>query len=113
MSSINEATLTKQAYFPEYYDLLVYDETDYYDSPAANLDAPENTILPHQPTTSPPPGKAKAETSDIRSYFPETWLWSLAILPSVFGSCGSLSGWFSVPFFGWFFSGREEGGGCV
>ncbi|MPC30416.1 hypothetical protein E2C01_023681 [Portunus trituberculatus] len=111
MSPNNETTLTKQAYFPDYH--YYYAEYDYFttlDGPDG-ISAPENTSLPLPPPS--PTGTAEAETSDIRSFFPETWLWSMALLSSVFCSCGSLSGWFSASVVGWFFSGRQEGSGCA
>lgn len=92
---INEATFTKQVYFPEYaYYLYDYDVADIGGT----------TLLPPSP-----PSTAEAETSDIRSFFPETWLWSLALLPSVFASC-ALFEWLVM--FYWlvasFLGGRKE-----
>lgn len=75
-SSLMQHLLSKHI-FPDYsYHLYEYEQEAYYDYSPDAIDAPEDTA-------PLPPSTAEAEASDIRSYFPETWLWSLTLLPSV------------------------------
>lgn len=59
------------------------------------------------------PGTAEAEILVPRSYFPETWLWSLSLLPSVPGSCGSMLLCLIFWVEGSFMCGRKAGVLCL